>query len=114
MSTSDTCTAPHPPRAPAALHEPAVVARAASLLRAMGDPARLRLLEQLAAHGEQCVSELAEASGDGMSTVSQRLRLLRSEHLVSRRRDGKHIHYSLRDDHVRALITAALEHAAES
>jgi DNA-binding transcriptional ArsR family regulator len=90
-----------------------VVERAASLLKAVGDPARLRLLERLARAGEQCVSELAEASGEGMSTVSQRLRLLRGEHLVARRREGKHIYYALTDTHVRELIFAALEHAAE-
>lgn len=113
MDADDPCNSEHPPRATTALSEMEVVKRAASLFRAMGDPARLRLLERLAAHGEQCVSELAEASGDGMSTVSQRLRLLRNENLVSRRREGKHIHYALVDEHVRALIEAALEHAAE-
>ena len=48
-----------------------------------------------------------------MSTVSQRLRLLRSERLVARRRDGKHVYYALADAHVGELLQAALEHAAE-
>lgn len=87
------------------------IERAASLFRACGDPARLRLLEVLA-HGERCVSDLAAGSSEGLSTVSQRLRLLRAEGLVSRRRDGKHIYYGLADDHVRALIESALDHAS--
>lgn len=90
-----------------------VVERAAALLKAVGDPGRLRLLERLGRGGEQCVSELADASGEALSTVSQRLRLLRNEHLVTRRREGKHIFYALTDVHVRELIFAALEHAAE-
>ncbi|MEM7248166.1 MAG: metalloregulator ArsR/SmtB family transcription factor [Acidobacteriota bacterium] len=86
--------------------------RAAALFRAAGDPSRLRLLEILS-RGEACVSELASAGNDNMSTVSQRLRLLRSEGLIARRRDGRHVHYSLADEHVAELVLNALEHAAE-
>jgi ArsR family transcriptional regulator len=45
--------------------------------------------------------------------VSQQLRLLRAERIVSRRRAGKHIFYSLADAHVSDLIRSAIEHAAE-
>lgn len=88
------------------------LARAAALFRACGDPERLRLLERLS-QGEFCVSELAAESGEGLSTVSQRLRLLRTEGLVGRRREGKHIYYALADQHVADLIQSALEHALE-
>jgi ArsR family transcriptional regulator, lead/cadmium/zinc/bismuth-responsive transcriptional repressor len=91
---------------------PLALARAAALFRACGDPERLRLLERLS-QGEFCVSELAASSGEGLSTVSQRLRLLRAEGLVSRRREGKHIFYGLFDQHVADLIHTALEHALE-
>ena len=101
----------HDPPVPSDLPDSAFE-RAASLFRAAGDPARLRLLETLSRE-ECCVSALAEASGEGMSTVSQRLRLLRAEGLVRRRRDGRHMYYSLADDHVAALIRNALEHATE-
>ncbi|RYE84968.1 MAG: transcriptional regulator [Myxococcales bacterium] len=82
------------------------------MFRAVGDVARLKLLARLA-DGEWCVSELALAADVGLSTVSQQLRLLRAERLVARRRDGKHIHYRLADDHVRDLVLSALSHAAE-
>jgi ArsR family transcriptional regulator, lead/cadmium/zinc/bismuth-responsive transcriptional repressor len=87
--------------------------RAAALFRAAGDPARLALLSLIGA-GERCVSELAELTGEQMSTISQRLKLLRSAQLVRRRREGKHIYYRLADAHVAALIHSALEHAAEA
>lgn len=86
--------------------------RAAALFRAAGDVSRLRLLHQLDGP-ERCVSELAEVSGTRLSTLSQQLRVLFSERIVSRRREGKHIYYALADDHVRELIRAALVHAAE-
>ncbi|MCB9556868.1 MAG: helix-turn-helix transcriptional regulator [Deltaproteobacteria bacterium] len=91
---------------------PASVERAAAIFRALGDPARLMLMARLA-RAEACVSELAAESGDGLSTISQRLRLLRAERLVLRRRDGKHIYYRLADQHVAELISNGLEHADE-
>ena len=89
-----------------------VIERAAALFRALGDSARLSLLERLAG-GEYCVTEPAEATGEGLSTISQRLRTLRSERLLRRRRAGKHVYYSLADAHVAALIQSAVAHAAE-
>lgn len=86
--------------------------RAAALFRAAGDIARLRLLHRLDA-GECCVTELADASETKISTLSQQLRVLHAERIVKRRREGKHIYYSLADDHVRELIRAALDHASE-
>lgn len=86
--------------------------RAAGFLRAAGDVARLKLLERMRT-GEWCVSELSTAAGVGMSTVSQQLRLLRTERLVVRRREGKHVYYRLADAHIAKLLRDALEHASE-
>lgn len=86
--------------------------RAAAIFRAAGDLSRLKLLHRLC-DGEWCVTELAEAAGVGLSTVSQQLRLLRAERIVGRRRAGKHIFYSLADAHVSMLIRSAIDHAAE-
>jgi DNA-binding transcriptional ArsR family regulator len=86
--------------------------RAAAIFRAAGDVARLRLLERLG-EGECCVTELAAEAAEPLSTVSQRLRVLRAEGLVSRRREGKHIYYALADQHVAELIDNALAHAHE-
>ncbi len=92
--------------------KPRALDRAAALFRALGDPARLRLLVLLE-QGERCVSELVDVLGEKFPTVSQRLRLLRTEGLVVRRRDGNHLHYALADRHVADLVKTALEHAAE-
>lgn len=108
--SDEACTHDQLPdrRAPA---EP-VIDQAAKFFRALGDPARLRVIAELAGR-ELCVSELAALTGDSMSTVSQRLRVLRSDGLVVGRRDGKHIHYGLSDGHVSALVANAIEHATE-
>jgi ArsR family transcriptional regulator len=91
---------------------PAALERGARLFRALGDEARLRTL-QLLRDGEWCVSELVTALGEKFSTVSQRLRILRSEGLVRRRRAGTHIFYGVADRHVADLIDNALAHAEE-
>jgi DNA-binding transcriptional ArsR family regulator len=109
----DACAhEPHERRVPAQATSPLVVERAAALFRALGDSARLSLLERLAT-GEYCVTELADATGEGLSTISQRLRTLRMERLLKRRRVGKHVYYTLADQHVTDLIKSAIAHAAE-
>lgn len=86
--------------------------RAAALGAALGDTARLRLLEILL-DDRHCVSELAEETGASMSAVSQRLKILASAHLVRRTREGKHVYYALADDHVRHILNQVFDHAAE-
>lgn len=98
-------------------HKPAVdeaaLGRAAELFAALGDPPRLRLLALLA-QGPACVSDLAEDEQEGMSTISQRLKVLRTASLVRRRRQGKHVIYALADQHVVDLVFNALAHASEA
>ena len=94
------------------LVDDAALERASRLFRAIGEPSRLRLLSRLA-QGEMCVTELAASEHESLSTISQRLRVLRSESLIVRRRRGKHINYALADQHVMDLVFNALAHATE-
>ena len=96
-------------------HEPKsdrVVARTAEMFKALGDVPRLRLLELLF-DGKHCVSELAEETGDSMSMVSQRLKILCQAGLVAKKRSGKHIYYALADEHIFTLLETAFEHTVE-
>jgi DNA-binding transcriptional ArsR family regulator len=91
---------------------PASLDRAARLFRALGDAPRLRILVMLE-RGELCVTEIVAAANEKFSTVSQRLRILRTEGLIIRRREGNHLFYALADRHVADLIQNALAHAVE-
>lgn len=93
--------------------EEALLERAARLFRALGDVPRLRLISLLA-QGEACVTTLAAAENEQLSTISQRLRVLRAENIVVGRRRGKEIHYALADQHMVKMIFNALEHATEA
>ncbi len=101
----------HPPPTGFSIDEEACQ-RAAGIFRALGDASRLRLLVMLQ-QGEMCVTDIAQQTSEQISTVSQRLRLLRSERVVSHRRDGKHVYYSLADEHIIHLVSNAMQHAAE-
>ena len=93
------------------ISDPETLTRAAEIFRAAGDPARLRVLDLLRG-GEQCVSEILEATEVKPSTLSQQLKLLRLEDLIVSRRQGKHLFYSLADQHISDLLDNVLAHAA--
>ncbi len=88
------------------------IARTARIFRALGEPARIRLVARLA-QGEACVTELAALEGESLTVISQRLRVLRADNIVGHRRKGKHLLYYLSDQHVLDLVFNALAHASE-
>ena len=63
--------------------------------------------------GEMCVCDISETLGMSMSAVSHQLRMLRDAHLVTSRREGRSIYYSLCDDHVKTVLETALGHVSE-
>jgi ArsR family transcriptional regulator, lead/cadmium/zinc/bismuth-responsive transcriptional repressor len=79
----------------------------------LADPSRLRLLSALA-HQELCVCDLAAVVNMGESAVSHQLRVLRSQHLVKYRREGRNIYYSLADSHVMNLYGEVAAHLEEN
>lgn len=81
--------------------------RAAERARALSDPTRLMLAAALREGGELCVCDLAWISSRAQNLVSHHLRLLRSQGLVSSRRDGKLVMYSLTGEG-RGLLAAVL------
>jgi ArsR family transcriptional regulator, lead/cadmium/zinc/bismuth-responsive transcriptional repressor len=105
------CDTEHAVKGPPA-YSSDIFERAAAIFSAMGDEPRLRLLEYIS-RGEACVTEIAKYTGEGLSTVSQRLKILAYERLVTKERRGKHIYYSLQDEHILNLLQNALGHAEE-
>ena len=83
--------------------------RVAALLKAMANPARLVILCEII-DGEKSVGELERAVGASQSSISQHLAVLRAQTVVSSRRVGQTILYSLASREVEALMTTL--HAA--
>lgn len=90
-------------------------AHAASLartLKALADPARLRLLSMVAAHedGEACVCDLTEPLGLSQPTVSHHLKVLADAGFLTRSKRGTWAYYRLVPDaleQVSALLDTA-------
>ena len=85
---------------------------AAALLRALGHPLRVGIIERLA-DSPACVHELVDHFGLEQPLVSQHLRVLRSARLLRTERRGKEVVYSLADHHVAHIVGDAVLHAQE-
>jgi DNA-binding transcriptional ArsR family regulator/precorrin-6B methylase 2 len=81
----------------------------AHLLRALGDPSRLRLLHALE-QGELTVGEITEVTGLSQPRVSRHLKLLCDARVLRRARDQNEVYYRANtDEDRRALVRHALE-----
>jgi DNA-binding transcriptional ArsR family regulator len=67
------------------------------LFKVLASHTRLRLLHELARHGELCVTDLAESVGMSSQAVSNQLQRLVDQRVVDSRRDGNRIHYRIVD-----------------
>ncbi|MBD1882098.1 MULTISPECIES: metalloregulator ArsR/SmtB family transcription factor [unclassified Coleofasciculus] len=87
--------------------------RMAEFFSLLGDANRLRILSVLALK-ELCVCDLAGALAMSESAVSHQLRALRALRLVSYRKRGRKVFYSLQDNHVLDLYRSVAEHLDEA
>jgi ArsR family transcriptional regulator, arsenate/arsenite/antimonite-responsive transcriptional repressor len=83
-------------------------AATAEMFRALGDPARVRIVNLLATSGETvCVCDLVEPLGLSQPTVSHHLKKLLDSGLVEREQRGKWAYFSLNPDALRTLAAVA-------
>lgn len=79
----------------------------AAVFAALADPARVKIVNQLARAGNCCVCELVEPLGVSQPTVSHHLKKLAEAGLLDREQRGKWTYYSLNRDALRTLATVA-------
>ena len=84
----------------------------AELLKVFGDSTRIKILYDLF-EGEKNVTEICQDLEMNQSAISHRLKILRTARLVSGKRVGKSILYSLADEHVKTIIAMGIEHIEE-
>ncbi len=63
------------------------------VFRALADPTRRAIFEELARRGEQTVHALTRSAGVSQPAVSKHLTVLKRARLVRHRRDGRETHY---------------------
>lgn len=84
----------------------------ADLFKIFGDSTRIKILYVLM-ESEMCVCDIAQLLNMTQSAISHQLRILKQSRLVKFRREGKTVFYSLLDDHVRSMLSQAMEHVEE-
>ena len=75
-------------------------------LKALSDPARLRLISLIASNGEMCVCDLTEPLGLSQPTVSHHLKVLTAAGLLHREQRGKWAYFT--------VVQAELAHLSHS
>lgn len=74
----------------------------AERFRALGEPARLRILQALR-NGERCVADLEADTGLNQANLSRHLQVLTATGMLRRRKDGLFVYYALADANVLRL-----------
>jgi DNA-binding transcriptional ArsR family regulator len=87
---------------------PTVLHHAAAVIKCLGHPLRLRLLEAME-RGERTVSELQALSGVSQATVSEQLGVLRGHGVVEARREGPFVYYRITEAKVCRILACIRE-----
>jgi DNA-binding transcriptional ArsR family regulator len=80
----------------------ALIEAVANRFRALGEPARLRILQQLLS-GERSVNDLTEATGLSQTNTSKHLATLHAAGFLERRKTGTSVYYAIADPVVHQL-----------
>lgn len=87
--------------------------RVAPIIRNAAHPMRLRILDFLRQQGQPCtVTQITKAAGTTQAIVSQQLRILKDQDVLSARRDGNFMLYAVADQSVLLLLDCIRQHQA--
>ena len=83
--------------------DPRVLAEAAEMIRVLGHPVRLRIVELLE-HEERTVTQIQEGLDAPQALVSQQLARMRAAGIVEGRREGSNVWYRIADPRVVRML----------
>ena len=90
-----------------------VIERVADRFRLLSDPTRLRLVNELHAHGELTVGDLVERLEISYASASKQLAMLRAHQTVARRREGTKVFYRIADPSLEEVCNAVCKSLRE-
>ena len=82
----------------------------ADTLSTLSDPTRIRVIGLLA-ESELCVGDLCLVLKMTQPAISHHLRILRNLKIVAARKAGRHVFYTLADQHILDIFNQSLDHA---
>lgn len=85
----------------------------AELFKCLSDPTRLKIVCALLA-AEMCVCDIGALLEMSTPAISHHLKVLRQLKLVTFRRSGKIVYYTIADEHISPILSQALGHIKES
>lgn len=80
--------------------------------KVIADSTRSKILFVLEKH-EMCVCDIAYSLGMSKSLISHQLKILKEKNIVSYRKEGKEVYYTLADEHIKDIFNIGLEHIKE-
>jgi DNA-binding transcriptional ArsR family regulator len=89
---------------------PNAVQAAAAMLKCIGHPVRLRIIELLDRAGELNVTAIHESLGIEQAIASQHLNLMRDKGILEGRRDGVNVFYRIVDPRITHVIDCIHHH----
>jgi len=86
----------------------------AEFFKIFGDKTRLHILFLLFSRPETGVNELSEAMKMHQTAISHQLKILRHLRLVTYRKEGRNVFYSLNDHHIKDILNIGMQHVQET
>lgn len=114
-STECTCTIIHADKIKSVkknLLDDSTLFNLAEFFKIFGDSTRIKILYILVQE-EMCVCDIAMVLKISQSAVSHQLRLLKNYRLVSNRKEGKIVYYTLNDAHISKILKMGHNHVKE-
>ena len=85
--------------------------RISDIFSALADPTRIRIISLLM-ENEICVGDLCLLLDMTQPAISHHLRIMRNLRVVSSRKEGRHVFYTLADQHIKDIFSMSAEHVA--
>lgn len=89
------------------------IAKLVEFYKAFADETRLKIICVLDGVGQMCVCDIAVSLGMTKSAISHQLKYLKDMGLISGKKSGKEVYYSLADEHIKELYETGLGHVGE-
>lgn len=78
------------------------------ILKALAHPQRLCIVKTLCEKDQVNVTDMQHCLDEAQATVSQHLSRLKASHIITGKREGTTIYYSISDERVKSLVQAVV------
>ena len=88
------------------------ILKMSDIYRSFADTTRMKIISALYVH-EMCVCDISSLLDMTKSAISHQLRFLKDNNILTSKRIGKEVFYSLKDEHIKSIYELTLSHVKE-